>query len=76
MIGGIKIEIWKEAFLRVSGLDKTYFEDVLYHELYPNISEEIANIDEDDEDAICDVYNAKWDYANEAHQIIFGVPYI
>jgi hypothetical protein len=76
MIGGIKLEVWKAAFLRASGMDKSYFEDILYYELYPNIEEELAGIDEDDEDAICDVYNAKMDYADEAHKAIFGVSYL
>ena len=76
MIGGIKLEVWKEAFLRASGKDKSYFEDIVYFELYPNINEELAGIDEDDEDAICDIYNAKMEYANEAHKAIFGVSYL
>ena len=70
VIGGVSISKWKEAFRKLCEIviDKDYFSDILYFDLYPNIDEELAAIDED---AQCDIYNAKMNYAYEALKEIF-----
>ena len=75
IIGGISIERWKTVFaeLVADAIDKDYFSDILFFDLYPNVGEETLAIDEDDEDAICDIYNEKWGYVDEAYEAIFGV---
>ena len=75
MIGGISIERWKKAFADAAAIamDQDCFSDILFFELYPNIDEEVAKIDEDDEDAQCDVYNSKWEFVDEAFKEVFGV---
>ena len=75
MIGGISIERWKKAFADAAAIAMShdYFSDILFFELYPNIDEEVAKIDEDDEDAQCDVYNSKWEFVDEAFKEVFGV---
>ena len=75
MIGGISIERWKEAFAELVNIaiSKDYFSDILFFDLYPNTHDEAHAIDEDDEEAICDIYNEKWSYVDEAYKAIFGV---
>ena len=62
MIGGIPIEHWRKAFACATSIaiDKDYFSDILFYELYPNASEE-------------DSYDEKWNFVNEAFKEIFGV---
>ena len=74
MVGDISLTTWKEKFADLVRLaiDKDYFSDTLFDELYPNISAEAAAIDEDDEEAQCDIYNEKWEYAHKAFEEIFG----
>ena len=74
IIGGDSIAEWKKAFaslVRIA-MDKDYFSDIMFYKLYPNTAAEAAAIDDDDEDAQCDVYNEKWEYAYEAFEEIFG----
>jgi hypothetical protein len=75
IIGGISIERWKRAFAAAAAIamDQDYFSDILFFDLYPGTHEEAAKIDEDDEDAQCDVYNSKWEYADKAFKEVFGV---
>ena len=73
MIGNVSIERWKKAFAVANIFDKDAFGDILFFELYPTIDDEVAEIDEEDEDAICDVYNEKWEFAYEAFEKVFGV---
>jgi hypothetical protein len=75
IIGGVSIEDWKKAFAQAvaNAFDKDDFSDILFFNLYPNTSEEAANIDEDDEEAIDEVYNSKWTYAYEAFEEVFGL---
>ena len=75
IIGGISLEKWKAAFaeLVANAIDHDDFSDILFFDLYPGTHEEAGAIDEDDEDAICDIYNEKWDYVDEAYEAIFGV---
>ena len=74
VIGGISLETWKKAFGKAAAIamDNDYFSDILFFDLYPNASEEVAQIEEIDEDAACDIYNEKWNYANEAFEEVFG----
>ena len=62
MIGGIPIERWREAFAYATSIaiDKDYFSDILFYELYPNASEE-------------DSYDEKWNFVNEAFKEIFNI---
>jgi hypothetical protein len=71
IIGGISLDKWKEAFGRAAiiAMDQDYFSDILFFDLYPNIHEETANADEE---AIRDIYKAKWDFANKAFKEVFG----
>lgn len=77
VIGGISLTTWKKEFANLVRIaaDKDYFSDILYYKLYPNIAEETAAIDEEDEDARCDVYNKKWEYVYKAFEEIFGEEY-
>ena len=74
IIGGVSITEWKKAFASLAriAMDRDYFSDIMFYELYPNTEAEAAAIDDDDEDAQCDVYNEKWDYSYEAFEEIFG----
>ena len=74
LIGGISLAAWKKAFGKAAAiaLDNDYFSDILFFVLYPNTSEEAAQVEEIDEDAACDIYNEKWNYANEAFEEVFG----
>lgn len=74
MIGGISISRWKEAFRAMCeiAMDKDYFSDILFYDLYPNTDAEAAAIGDDDEDAQCDIYNEKWEYAYEALKEVFN----
>ena len=73
-IGNISIECWKEAFGKAVAIamENDEFSDILFYELYPNTFEEIHHIEEEDAEAACDIYNEKWDYANEAFKAVFG----
>lgn len=75
MIGGISIERWKEAFAKAAAIAMShdYFSDILFFELYPNIDEETAAIDEEDEELIDEVYNSKWEFVDEAFKEVFGI---
>lgn len=75
IIGGISIERWKRAFAAAAefAMDNDYFTNILFFDLYPDTDEEVAKIDEDDEDAQYDVYNSKWEYAEKAFKEVFGV---
>lgn len=75
MIGGISIERWKMAFAEAAdiAINKDYFSDILFFDLYPNTSEEAAAIEEEDEELIDEVYNAKWEFVSEAFKEIFGI---
>jgi hypothetical protein len=73
-IGNIPIERWREAFGKAVAItmDNDDFGDILFCELYPNTFEEILHIEKKDDKAACDIYNEKWDYANEAFKAVFG----
>ena len=75
IIGGISLEKWRNAFIKV--LERTInsdnFSDILFFELYPNIKEEIQQIEEQAEEAVDEIYASKYDYANEAFKLIFGI---
>ena len=74
-VGNVSLEKWKVAFAIAvaNSFDHDNFSDLLFFDLYPNISEEAANIAGDDEEKVDDVYNEKWDYAYEAFKEIFGI---
>ena len=67
-VGNIPIEVWQKAFGQAVAIaiDKDYFSDTLFYDLYPNTAEEAAAAGSDD------VYQAKWNYVEEAFKIIFG----
>lgn len=72
IIGGISISKWKEVFRELCevAIDKDYFSDILFFELYPNTSAEAAAIE--DEEASCNVYSEKWKYVREALDVVFS----
>lgn len=71
MIGGIPLSKWKEAFHELCqiAMDKDYFSDILFFDLYPNTHEEADKIE--DEDAQYAFYNEKWEYAYKALKEVF-----
>jgi len=81
IVGGISLEKWRNAFIKV--LERTInsddFSDILFFELYPNIEEEIQEIEaqaEDEcaaEEAVDEIYASKYDYAYKAFKLIFGI---
>lgn len=79
-IGGIPLDRWKRAFADAVSIaiQKEYFSDILYFDLYPNIKEEVDKIWYEDtsdvarKEAIDDLYEEKWRYFNEAFNEIFG----
>ena len=76
MIGDISIERWKTAFAEAVdiAIEKDYFSDILFLDLYPNTSEEEAAIEEEANiELIDEVYNAKWKFVDEAFKEIFGI---
>lgn len=76
MIGGFPVSKWRKAFaLAVNiAIDQDYFSDTLFYDLYPNIHEEAVALGlGDDEEANDDLYNAKWDYVDEAFKEVFGI---
>lgn len=79
-IGGIPLDKWKRAFADAVSIaiQKDYFSDIFFFDLYPNINEEINKIWYEDtsdvakEEAVQDLYEEKWGYVNEAFNEIFG----
>lgn len=75
IIGGISLETWKKVFAQAAcnNIDHGYFDDILYYDLYPEAVEEARKIEEEDEEAACDILNEKWEFVDEAFKAIFGV---
>ena len=85
MIGGIPVSKWRKAFALAAAIaiDKDYFSDILFYDLYPNIYEEAAAAEKaadearlnglEVDNAVDEVYHAKWDYVNEAFKEVFGM---
>lgn len=75
IIGGISLEAWKKAFAQAvrNNIDHGYFDDIVYYELYPEDVKEAYKIEEEDEEAACDIFNEKWEFVDEAFKAIFGV---
>lgn len=79
-IGGIPLDKWKHVFANAVSvaIEKDYFSDILFFDLYPNTSEEVDKIWYEDtsetarEEAIQNLYEEKWGYVNEAFNEIFG----
>lgn len=73
-IGNISIERWKEAFGKAAAIamENDEFSDILFYELYPNTDEEVSRAEEENEEAAYDIYDEKWNYANEAFKAVFG----
>lgn len=75
IVGGISLEKWKVAFaeLAANAIDHDDFSDILFFDLYPGTHEEAHKIEEEDEEAACDIFNEKWEFVDEAFKAIFGV---
>lgn len=75
IVGGISLEAWRKAFAQAvrNNIDHGYFNDILYYHLYPKDVEEVHKIEEEDEEAACDILNEKWEFVDEAFKAIFGV---
>lgn len=73
-IHGVSKEKWLAAFadaVRIA-IDKDYFSDILFFDLYPGTHEKAAEIDEEEEELINNVYDEKWNYVKDAFKEIFG----
>ena len=72
MIGGIPIDRWKMAFAEAAdiAISKDYFSDILFFDLYPNTFKEA---EEENEELVDEIYNAKWEFVDKAFKEIFGV---
>ena len=75
VIGGIDLSTWKQAFAQATAIaiSKDYFSDILFDGLYPDTHEEAGAIDEENEEAIDEVYNSKWKFVDEAFKEVFGI---
>ena len=75
IVGGISLRAWKKAFAQAvrNNIDHGYFDDILYYHLYSKDVEEAHKIEEEDEEAACDIFNEKWEFVDEAFKAIFGV---
>ena len=73
IVGGISLEAWKKAFAQAvrNNIDHGYFDDILYYHLYPEAIKEANKIEEEDEEAACDILNEKWEFVDEAFKVIF-----
>ena len=79
-IGGIPLDKWKRVFAKVVSIaiEKDYFNDILFFDLYPNLYREVDEIWYEDtsdvarEEALQNLYEEKWRYVNEAFNEIFG----
>ena len=74
-IGGISIDRWKMAFAEAVdiAIDKDYFSDILFFDLYPKTHEEATAVSEENEELADEIYNTKWEFVNEAFKEIFGI---
>ena len=75
IIGGISLEAWRKAFAQAvrNNIDHGYFNDIVYYHLYPKDVEKAHKIEEENEEAACDILNEKWEFVDEAFKAIFGV---
>ena len=73
MIDGVSIDKWNEAFAicLANAFGDDSFSDLLFYDLYPNTAEEAAACGEDEE-AMDEVYNSKWNSVYKAFLEIFG----
>ena len=73
VIDGVPMSKWKEAFAicLANAFNNDNFSDLLFYDLYPNTSEEAAALGEDEE-AIDEVYNSKWNSVYKAFFELFG----
>ena len=73
VIDGVSMSKWNEAFAicLANAFSNDDFSDLLFYDLYPNTHEEASALGEDEE-AIDDVYNSKWNSVYKAFLEIFG----
>lgn len=72
IIDGVSMIKWKEAFAicLADAFSNDDFSDLLFYNLYPNVHEEAGETE--DEEAIDEIYNAKWNSAYKAFLELFG----
>ena len=72
IIDGVPMNKWKEAFAicLVDAFNSDDFSDLLFYDLYPNVHEEAG--DTEDEEAIDEIYNSKWNSTYKAFLEFFG----
>lgn len=72
VIDGVPMSKWEEAFAicLANAIHSDDFSDLLFYDLYPNVHEEAAETE--DEEEIDKIYNAKWNSVNKAFLEYFG----
>lgn len=72
VIDGVSMSKWKEAFAicLVNAFHSDDFSDLLFYDLYPNVHEEAGETE--DEEAIDEIYNSKWNSTYKAFLELFG----
>ena len=72
VIDGVSMSKWREAFAicLANAFNSDDFSDLLFYDLYPNVHEEAGETE--DEEAIDEIYNAKWNSAYKAFLEFFG----
>ena len=72
VIDGVSMSKWEEAFAicLAHAINSDYFSDLLFYNLYPNVHEEAAATE--DEEEIDEIYNAKWNSVYKAFLEYFG----
>lgn len=75
VIGGISVERWRKAFAEAVdiAIEKDYFSDILFFDLYPNTAEEVAAMEKENKERVDEVYNSKWEVVGEAFKEVFGI---
>ena len=75
MIGGVSIDRWKQAFADVAAIaiDKDYFSDILFYDLYPGTYDEYDKVKDENTDIADNIFNEKWKFVDEAFKEVFGV---
>jgi hypothetical protein len=70
-VNNVSIEKWKKAFAKAVdiAIDKDYFFDILYHDLFPEVNE----IEVSSEEEAMEYGEAIWEYFNEAFYETFGI---
>ena len=64
---------WREIFTKVLDVESDWY-DIVFA-IYPNLSAEMAVVEEEDEELACDIFNEKADLVYDAFKEVFGYHY-